>query len=176
MTILLQLCMIGKVGMSTDDSERILISGGGPVGLLCALLLGRRGISVRLFDLNPCLQKDPRAATTHPATLEVLGDAGLTDDMARAGLIVPIFQFWDRPSGELVAQFDHTILKDDTDYPYVNQCEQFKTAEIIFQRVCKLPNVEVLFSHEVKDIAQREREVEVTVESPNGTTRHRVAI
>ena len=53
--------------------QRVLIAGGGPVGLLCALLLGREGIPVRLFDANPELQPDPRAATTHPATLEVLG-------------------------------------------------------------------------------------------------------
>ena len=35
--------------MATDD-RRVLISGGGPVGLLCAWLLGRKGIPVRLFD------------------------------------------------------------------------------------------------------------------------------
>ena len=84
----------------TKDSDRVLIAGGGPVGLLCAWLLGRRGLPVRLFDDNAGPQDDPRAATTHPATLEVLAEAGLAEDMARVGLVAPIFQFWDRPSGE----------------------------------------------------------------------------
>ena len=135
------------------DEKRVLIAGGGPVGLFCALLLARRGVSVRVFDANPCLQDDPRAATTHPATLEILGAAGLADDMARVGLVTPVFQFWDRPSGELVAQFDHALLKDDTRYPYVVQCEQFKTARLILDRLRKMPNVEVLYGQEVVDLS-----------------------
>ncbi len=103
--------------------------------MLCAWLLGRRGLRVRLFDNNAEPQADPRAATTHPATLELLAEDGLAADMARVGLVAPIFQFWDRPSGELVAQFDHALLKDDTRYPYVVQCEQFKTAKLILDRL-----------------------------------------
>ena len=99
--------------MATED-RRVLISGGGPVGLLCAWLLGRKGIPVRLFDENDSPQADPRAATTHPATLDLLSDDGLADEMARVGLVAPIFQFWDRPTDSLVAEFDHAILKNDT--------------------------------------------------------------
>ena len=116
------------------DGDLVLIAGGGPVGLLCAWLLGRRGMRVRLFDNNDGPQADPRAATTHPATLELLAEDGLAEDMARVGLVAPIFQFWDRPSGDLVAQFDHALLKDDTRYPFVVQCEQFKTAKLILDR------------------------------------------
>src|SRR5688572_27498284 len=89
----------------------ILIAGGGPVGLFCALLLGRRGLPVRLFEACAAPQADPRAATTHPATLEVLGEAGLVEEMARVGLVAPIVQFWDRPTRSLVAAFDHALLK-----------------------------------------------------------------
>src|SRR6185369_15788387 len=103
------------------DERRVLIAGGGPVGLLCAWLLGRRGLPVVVFDDNSELQNDPRAATTHPATLDLLEDGGLADDLARVGLVAPILQFWDRPSGELVAEFDHAILKDDTRHPFVVQ-------------------------------------------------------
>ncbi len=120
--------------MASSD-EGILISGGGPVGLLCAWLLGRRGLPVVVFDDNSELQDDPRAATTHPATLDLLEEDGLADDMARVGLVAPIFQFWDRPSGQLVAEFDHAILKDDTRHPFVVQCEQFKTAKLLLERL-----------------------------------------
>ena len=40
----------------TDDQRRILIAGGGPVGLLCAWLIGRHGLPVRVFDNNSTLR------------------------------------------------------------------------------------------------------------------------
>ena len=138
----------------TDEKRRILIAGGGPVGLLCAWLLGRRGLPVRLFDNNSGLQADPRAATTHPATLDLLSEDGLDHDMARVGLVAPIFQFWDRPSQQLLAQFDHAVLSNDTQHPFVVQCEQFKTAKLLLERLRAYPNVEVSIDHEVIDVSQ----------------------
>jgi 3-(3-hydroxy-phenyl)propionate hydroxylase len=156
----------------TFTDKHVLISGGGPVGLLCAWLLGRRGLPVVVFDDNSELQNDPRAATTHPATLDLLEDDGLADDMARVGLVAPIFQFWDRPSGELVAEFDHAILKDDTRHPFVVQCEQFKTAKLLLERLRGLSNVEVHFSHEVIDVSQNADSVSIEVRGPDGLERH----
>src|SRR5215468_12652066 len=149
------------------EQRRVLIAGGGPVGLLCALLLGRHGLPVRLFDVNESLQADPRAATTHPATLDLLAEDGLADEMARVGLVAPIFQFWDRPSREKVAEFDHVVLKEDTNHPFVVQCEQFKTAKLILERLRKLSNVEMLFAHEVVDVAQTDGLVTVDVRGPD---------
>ena len=156
----------------TADDRRILIAGGGPVGLFCALLLGRCGLPVRVFDENDTLQEDPRAATTHPATLEVLAGAGLVEDMARVGLVTPIFQFWDRPSGRKVAEFDHALLKSDTAFPHVIQCEQFKTAQLILERLRTAANVEVLFGHRVTEVSQTTTAVTVEVESATGKSRH----
>jgi 3-(3-hydroxy-phenyl)propionate hydroxylase len=155
-----------------SDSQPVLIAGGGPVGLLCAWLLGRRGLSVRLFDNNSAPQADPRAATTHPATLELLAEDGLAADMTRVGLVAPIFQFWDRPSGDLVAEFDHALLTDDTKFPYVVQCEQFKTAELLLGRLRKFPNVDLLFGHEVVDVHQTDGGVTVNVRGPDGLKSH----
>jgi len=157
--------------MASGDKQ-VLISGGGPVGLLCAWLLGQRGLPVVVFDDNSELQNDPRAATTHPATLDLLEDDGLADDMARIGLVAPIFQFWDRPSGQLVAEFDHAILKDDTRHPFVVQCEQFKTAKLLLERLRGLSNVEVKFNHEVIDVSQNADSVSIEVRSPDRVKRH----
>ena len=157
--------------MAAND-RRVLIAGGGPVGLLCAWLLGRRGLPVVVFDDNSELKADPRAATTHPATLDLLEDDGLADDMARVGLVAPIFQFWDRPSGQLVAEFDHAVLKDDTRHPFVVQCEQFKTAKLLLERLSGLSNVEVLFRHEVIDVTQNDETVGIDVRGPGGVVHY----
>ena len=155
-----------------DGDRRVLIAGGGPVGLLCAWLLGRQGVPVQLFDLNAEPQADPRAATTHPATLDVLAEDGLADDMARVGLVTPIFQFWDRPSREKVAEFDHAVLANDTKHPFVVQCEQFKTAKLILERLEKLSNVEVLFGHEVVAVEQGPVSVSIDVRNADGVKRY----
>jgi len=154
------------------EARRVLVAGGGPVGLFAALLLGRAGVPVRLFDENDGPQEDPRAATTHPGTLEVLGEAGLVEDMTRVGLVAPIVQFWDRPTGACVAAFDHALLEDETAYPYVIQCEQFKTARLILERLERLPHVELLFAHQVVDVEPSDRGVDVTVRGPDGARRH----
>lgn len=153
----------------TDEDRRVLIVGGGPVGLLCAWLLGRQGVPVRLFDLNEAPQADPRAATTHPATLDLLADDGLADDMARVGLVAPIFQFWDRPSGQKIAEFDHAVLENDTAHPFVVQCEQFKTAKLLLERAQKLPSVDILFGHEVIGVSQDANRVTLDVQGPGGS-------
>jgi 3-(3-hydroxy-phenyl)propionate hydroxylase len=155
-----------------SDERRVMIAGGGPIGLLCAWLLGRHGIPVLLFDENEGPQADPRAATTHPATLDLLAEDGLADDMERVGLVAPIFQFWDRPSASLVAQFDHAVLSRDTGHPYVVQCEQFKTAKLILQRLAALGNVAVKFNHAVVDVTQADRTLSVDVRGPNGIKTH----
>jgi len=154
------------------SNRRVLIAGGGPVGLLCAWLLGRRRLPVLVCDDNSELQADPRAATTHPATLDLLEEDGLADDMARVGLVAPIFQFWDRPSGKLVAEFDHAVLKNDTRHPFVVQCEQFKTAKLLLERLHALANVEVLFSHEVIGVTQDADSVSIEVRGSDGLKRH----
>ncbi len=152
--------------MQKDRS--VLISGGGPVGLFCALLLGRAGVEVTLFEAGAQIMDDPRAATTHPATLEVLGKAGLVDDMMTAGLVAPIFQFWDRPTGQLVAEFDHALLAGETPYPFVIQCEQFKTSKILMQRLRAMPNVRVMMSHALQTIEQDADSVTAHVMTPEG--------
>lgn len=152
--------------MQKDRS--VLIAGGGPVGLFCAMLLGRAGVDVTLFEAGAQFMDDPRAATTHPATLEVLGKAGLVEDMMTAGLVAPIFQFWDRPSGELIAQFDHALLAGETPYPFVIQCEQFKTSRILLQRLAAMSNVQVLMNHALVSLEEDANNVTAQVKTPAG--------
>ena len=84
------------------NDAQVLIAGGGPVGLICAYALGKRGIDVAVFDENPELQDDPRAATTHPATLELLAALGVIDEVIEQGLVAKNSNFGtDRPANAL---------------------------------------------------------------------------
>jgi 3-(3-hydroxy-phenyl)propionate hydroxylase len=147
-------------------SERpVIIAGGGPVGVVSALALAREGIPVRVFEAGDVVNDSPRASTLHPATLEMLAELGLLDEIVARGLVARTFQFWDRPSGRMVAEFDHAILKDDTEYPFAVQCEQHKIAKMCIARLKDYPHADVLMSCRVDSLAQFDDRVEITVES-----------
>ena len=148
--------------------SQVVISGGGPVGLICAYALARRGVTVTVLDQNSELQDDPRAATTHPATLEVLDGLGVIDQVIEQGLVAEQFEFWDRPTGEKVATFDHAALADDTKFPFVVQCEQFKLAKIFLAKLQDEPSATVLFDHDVTGFENTADGVTVTANTPDG--------
>lgn len=154
------------------QSERpIVIAGGGPVGVVTALALARQGLDVQLFEAEARVNDSPRAATTHAATLEILDDLGLVEEVTRRGLIEPKFRIWDRASRTIIAEFNFGVLKNDTRYPYVVQCEQHKLANIALDRLRALPNVAVEFSARVGGFEQFDDRVEVEVETTTGRRR-----
>jgi 2-polyprenyl-6-methoxyphenol hydroxylase-like FAD-dependent oxidoreductase len=55
------------------------IVGGGPAGVVLALLLARQGIAVTLLEQHADFDRDFRGDTLHPSILEVLDEIGLAD-------------------------------------------------------------------------------------------------
>jgi 2-polyprenyl-6-methoxyphenol hydroxylase-like FAD-dependent oxidoreductase len=55
------------------------VVGGGPGGMILALLLARQGIPVTLLEAHPDFDRQFRGDTLHPAILEILDQIGLTD-------------------------------------------------------------------------------------------------
>jgi 3-(3-hydroxy-phenyl)propionate hydroxylase len=149
----------------------ILIAGGGPVGCIAALALARQGIPVHLFEAEARVNDSPRAATTHAATLEMLADLGLVDEVIRRGLIEPKFRIWDRASREVIVEFDFGVLANDTRFPYVVQCEQHKLANMAIERLRGFAHVTVDFSARVTSLEQSDDRVEAVVEGASGARR-----
>ena len=149
------------------DGRRIIIAGGGPVGLMIAVLLGQAGIKVTVLDKGDIDHQDPRAATIHPATLDLLDDAGVYERIEPLGLICPIVNYYDQQ--ELLASFDHGLLAGETRHPWVLQCEQDKLARILFAMARELPSVEVRPEIELTDCRQTVDAVEAELRAPDGT-------
>ena len=115
--------------------RNLIVVGAGPVGTVAALACARFGMDVTLLEAQARIDDSPRASTTQPPTLEILAELGLIDEYLRVGLVSRTFQFWDRPTRELVAEFDFARLKDETAFPYVVQTEQHKLANMAIERL-----------------------------------------
>jgi len=133
---------------------RVGIVGAGPVGVVAALACAKAGMRVTLFEAEREIDHSPRAATTHPSTLQMLAELGLLEEFRSVGLTARYFQFWDGATRTLVAEFDHEVLRDETPFPYVVQTEQHKLCEIGLRRLAAMANAELRLGTPVTDVAQ----------------------
>jgi 3-(3-hydroxy-phenyl)propionate hydroxylase len=145
----------------------VLVAGGGPVGVITALALARRGVPVKVFEAADAVNDAPRASTLHPATLEMLADIDMIDEVIERGLVARTFQFWDRPSSSLVAEFDHAVLAGETAYPFVVQCEQHKIAKMGIERLRSL-GADYRFNAAVTGAEQAGDQVKITIQTDQG--------
>jgi 3-(3-hydroxy-phenyl)propionate hydroxylase len=118
-----------------------------------ALFLIQRGIPVTVIERSIEAHADPRAATYHPPTLEMLAPSGVTAELHAQGIIARRWQFRDRREG-LVAEFDLERLTDDTPYPYRLQCEQHKLVDMMERRVAGSSLATIIHGASVDDVTQ----------------------
>ncbi len=156
-----------------SDTNRVLIIGGGPAGALAGYSLARRGIPVTIFERAPSPPADHRAATLQPSTLDLFAPLGLTDRVIEQGLRSPHFQWRDRETDEVVAEFDCGRLADVSAFPYVIQLEQHKTVNIILEAALRLPAFTLLRPVQVQAVRQTADRVEVDIDDGSvGTATH----
>jgi 3-(3-hydroxy-phenyl)propionate hydroxylase len=151
--------------------NRVLIVGAGPVGLCLALKLAQEEVAStvieQLSDEN-FLDQVPRAGTNHPATLEMYDEIGLYKRLEPRGIIAPLFHYWDREKGELIAEFDHAYLKDDTPFPFALQCERIKIVEEALKMAKDNPLIEVRMGTNFTGFIQDADGVTAFVENEDG--------
>src|SRR5918999_1713283 len=134
--------------------RNILVVGAGPVGSVAALAMARLGHAVTLLEAQSRIDESPRASTTQPPTLEILAELGLIEEYLHVGLVARTFQFWDRPTLKLIAEFDFARLAGETAFPFVVQTEQHKLANMAIERLRGMANAEVRMGARVAGVSQ----------------------
>ena len=152
------------------NNDCVLIAGAGPVGMTTALALAKAGIPVKIFDTLGNIPADHRASTLHPSTLMMVEELGMTPELLRRGIESPMFQFRDRVTDRIVAEFDYRAIDDVLTYPYALQLEQHKTIEVARDIALGLDTFELIREREVIGLTQDDNGVEITVQTPDGAT------
>jgi 3-(3-hydroxy-phenyl)propionate hydroxylase len=146
--------------------RNVIVVGAGPVGAVAALACALRGQAaghrVTLIEALARIDDSPRASTTQPPTLEILAELGLIDEYLRVGLVSRTFQFWDRPTRQLIAEFEFDRLRNVTAFPFVVQTEQHKLANMAIARLRGIDHAEVRLGERVTGIIQTGDSVKVT--------------
>jgi 3-(3-hydroxy-phenyl)propionate hydroxylase len=148
--------------MARDDKERILIIGGGPIGLMTGYALARKGVPVLIVDRSVDIPTDLRASTWHPPTLDMLEELGVTPHILKMGSKAPSWQYRYRDQPERVV-FDLSVLEGETRHPYRVQCEQFHVVRYLAERVAELDNAEIRWGTELVSFAHDDRSVTATL-------------
>jgi 3-(3-hydroxy-phenyl)propionate hydroxylase len=134
--------------------ERVIVVGAGPVGAVMAYALVKRGVPVVLVEqlLEP--EIECRAASCHPPTVAMFEELGLLDEGVEQGLVSPVFQYLDGPTGELIATFDIRRMREPPRHAYVLQWEQYKITRTVVDRLRTKPLAELKLGHRVTGLSQ----------------------
>lgn len=107
-----------------------------------------------VLEAEPALTIDLRAGSYHPPTIEMLDELGIADRMHETGIVVPRWQIRDRIDG-VVAEFDLSLLRSETRYPYRLHLEQHRLTQLLLERIREATNsVEILFSRRASEVDQ----------------------
>ena len=154
----------------SKNSAQVIIAGAGPVGTFAAYFLAEAGVDVIVLESAPDCMEDMRASTFHPPTIEMLDDLGIARELIDRGLKAPVYQYRDRQSGEH-HEFDFSELANDTRFPFRLQCEQFKMAGLLADKLDAHPRADMRFRNRVIGFSQSGQGVEVHVETPTDIQR-----
>ncbi len=147
--------------------DRILIAGGGPVGLFAALRLTGFGIPVTLVEKAGAVSDDLRSSTIHPPTLEMMNPYGISGQILARGIKVPQWQIRNHATGEKVV-FDLGLIADETDYPFRVQFEQSKICRIMDAMLRDHPLADLRYNTELLSVDQDENGVAIKVAGDGG--------
>ena len=147
--------------------QRVLVVGGGPVGLALSLVLARHGVPALVLEARnePTPRDESRAITWMPKGLELLDLLGLAEDFARAGVRRTKHEFWSDGRRLLTMPFGGVRSR----HRYTLQLPQHDSEALLERAALETGLVEVRRGHRVVGIGQDGELASASVRGPDGT-------
>jgi putative polyketide hydroxylase len=143
--------------MNTDRS--VAIVGGGPCGLMMALLLARTGIRCVVFEKKPGISTHPKAMGVSRRTAELYRQLGLLEAIRNGSLAGEgrFLSIWSKSLvGEELGRVPFADVAGDFTPCTGLHCPQTWTEKVLLDAVTAEPLVEVKFDCEVLNIQTQE--------------------
>jgi 3-(3-hydroxy-phenyl)propionate hydroxylase len=153
----------GATGLDAD----VAVVGYGPVGMVLAALLGRRGHRVVVLERYPGLYNLPRAGVFDDETMRTLAALGVAEQIL-PNIKTPQRYWFQNAAGERLMEFD---LADVGRSGWAEMYGFYQPdLEDALDHVCRnLPEVDVRLSARVTGLVQNSSSVALTVTGPEGT-------
>lgn len=148
-------------GQNMRDGYDVAIVGLGPVGLLSAVMLGRKGYRVVGFDRWPTPYPLPRAVNFDHEVARILHSIGINADADPAINFHDDHYLWQNAAGETLMDIDWLNTARDgwrNRYSFNQPALEARLRDIC----ASLPNVVLMAGWEVDDFAQTEDHVDLT--------------
>jgi 2-polyprenyl-6-methoxyphenol hydroxylase-like FAD-dependent oxidoreductase len=150
-----------------SEKTTCVIVGGGPAGMVAALLLARGGVDVTVLEKHADFLRDFRGDTVHPSTLRLLDELGLFEQFDA----LPHTQLtgWglDLPDGRSVPVVDFTRLR--LPHRYIALVPQWDLLDLLAEAGNEEPTFTLRMSHDVAGLLYESgRVVGVRYVGPDG--------
>lgn len=150
--------------MSDHD---VTIVGGGPVGLVTALGLGRAGVGVTVLEAAQSVVRTPQTTLFHWSIMSELDDLGLLAEARAVGLEQRTWSLELVDSGEELV-FDLGVLDPDLEHAFTLHLAQDELSRIVRARLAEMPNVRVERDTSARSVEQDAQGCTVRAVGPDG--------
>ena len=144
------------------SSDRIVIAGAGPVGVIAAILLARRGLPSLIVERHAEPYGLPRAVHIDDEVFRALQDVGIAAEFEAISRPFPGMRLLDA-SYRTMAEFERSIEPGINGYPQANFFDQPDLERILREALATYPLIELRTSTELVSVEHSDQQVRVLV-------------
>ncbi len=148
--------------------HQVIIVGGGPTGLYCALDLAKQGIPSVVLDEDNTVSYGSRALCFSKRTLEILDRVGCGQPMVDKGVTWQLGKvfFHERQVYEF-----NLLPETGHQRPAFINIQQYYPEEFLVKRIQDFPEIDLRWQTKVTQVKKSGEQVEVSVQTPEGDYR-----